>query len=207
MEQPKSAYHFSSDAVALGEFVKCKKTDMVIDIGCGTGILTLLIAAKQKPKKIIAVDINSAVIPQIEKNISLNNGKFSTEFVVLHADIRTSVGTIGANTADIIACNPPYFSTGKKPVNLNKKLARSDETLSLDDLADTATKLLKYGGAIYFCYPSNKTARAITIFENRNFRVKEIAFIANAKGIYLTLFKCKKGGGDGIVVHAPLLKK
>ena len=200
MEQPETAYHFSSDAVALGSFVRCKKTDTVIDVGCGTGVLTLLIAANMSPRQIIAVDINEDAVAQVKKNITLNETKLSTEFTVLAADAKELHTKIGANTADVIVCNPPYFTTGKKPLNPNKLAARHDGTLSLNDLAASATKLLKYGGMIYFCYPANNTAKAITIFESNNFRVKEIKFISNEKGVYLALFKCKKGGGHSTVV-------
>jgi tRNA1(Val) A37 N6-methylase TrmN6 len=203
MEQPENAYHFSGDAVALGEFAACKKTDIIIDIGCGTGILTLLLAAKS-PRKIIAVDINKDATEQIEKNIVLNKMKLKTDISVHNTDAKVLHKTIGANTADIIVCNPPYFGSGKKPTNPNKNFARHDSTLSLRDLASAATKILKYGGVIYFCYPANKTAKAITVFENNNFRVKEIKFISNNKGIYLALFKCKKGGGDSTKIYAPL---
>jgi len=201
MEQLSGAYHFSSDAVALGNFVRCKRTDTVIDIGCGTGILTLLIAGTMFPEKIIAVDINTDAVNQMETNIGLNKTKLSqTKFTVDNTDARTLHTITGANIADVIVCNPPYFTTGKKSVNPDKSAARHDDTLSLSDLAVSATKLLKYGGTIYFCYPSNNTAKVIAIFENNNFRVKEIKFISNEKGIYLALFKCKKGGGHNTIV-------
>jgi tRNA1(Val) A37 N6-methylase TrmN6 len=64
--------------------------------------------------------------------------------------------------------------------------------LTAADLANCSTKLLKCGGYIYFSYPANRTAKIIAIFENNNFRVREIKFIANKKGVYLALFKCKK---------------
>jgi tRNA1(Val) A37 N6-methylase TrmN6 len=144
------------------------------------------------------MDINEDAVKQTERNIKQNADKLSgTEFNVYSGDAKSICKTIGANTADIAVCNPPYFSTGKKPLNSNRSLARHDKTLTLDDLAAAATKILKFGGIIYFCYPAVKTAAAVTIFENNNFRVKEIKFITNKKGVYLTLFKCKKGGGHG----------
>jgi tRNA1Val (adenine37-N6)-methyltransferase len=197
MEQPADAYHLTGDAVSLTRFFSCRATDTVIDAGCGTGVLTLLTAGTLHPRRIYAIDINGAAVRQLEANIALNTGKFGkTEIIPIAADIREAHKTVGANIADAVICNPPYFNTGKRPANPNKNLARHDETLSLDDLASACTKLLKFGGVVYFCYPANKTARAITIFENNNFRVKEIKFLSNEKGAYLSLFKCKKGGGD-----------
>ena len=48
---------------------------------------------------------------------------------------------------------------------------------------------------VYFCYPANQIAKAITIFENQNFRIKEIKLLSNNKGVYLAIFRAKKGGG------------
>jgi tRNA1Val (adenine37-N6)-methyltransferase len=202
IEQPNDAYHLTSDAVALARFFDCKTSDTVIDIGCGTGILSLMIA--DKAKKIFAVDINEAAAQQAAVNIKLN--KLSNIEVVC-ADIKSAHKTIGANTADAIICNPPYFETGKLPANDNQRLARHNGTLTPNDLAVCGTRLLKCGGYIYFCYPANRTAKITAIFENNNFRVREIKFIANEKGVYLALFKCKKAAnanGHNTKITAPV---
>ena len=196
IEQPDNLYKLSGDAVALGNFVTCKPSDNVIDVGCGTGVLTLLIAFQNRPHQIISVDINANAVKQLEKNLAINQDKLSaTHFIPMHADARQLHNIINANSADVIVCNPPYFTTGKKSQNQNVSQARHDDTLSLDDLATLATRNLKYGGTIYFCYPSNQIAKAITIFENHNFRIKTIKLISNQKGVYLAIFRAKKGGG------------
>ncbi|MCQ2381873.1 MAG: methyltransferase [Clostridia bacterium] len=196
IEQPDNLYKLSSDAVALGNFVECKKNDRVIDVGCGTGVLTLLIAFQQQPREIICVDINPNAVTQIKKNIAINEDKLSTtKFTPLNADARQLHTIITANSADIIVCNPPYFTTGKKSQNINVSQARHDDTLSLEDLAVLSTRNLKYGGTVYFCYPANQLAKAVTIFENHNFRIKTIKLLSNNKGVYLAIFRAKKGGG------------
>lgn len=196
IEQPDNLYKLSSDAVALGNFVQCKHTDTVIDVGCGTGVLTLLIAFQQKPHEIVCIDINADAIQQIEKNLIINHERLKdTHFTPIHADARQLHTMINANSADVIVCNPPYFTTGKKSQNEHVKQARHDDTLSLDDLATLCTRNLKYGGFVYFCYPVNQIARAITIFENHNFRIKTIKLLSNTKGVYLAIFRAKKGGG------------
>ncbi len=196
IEQPDTLYKLSSDAVALANFVICKKSDRVIDVGCGTGVLTLLIAFNQKPREIISVDINAEAVTQLTKNLAINHDKLTaTQFMPLNIDARTLHTQINANSADVIVCNPPYFTTGKKSQNIHISQARHDDTLSLEELALLCTRNLKYGGIVYFCYPSNQLAKAITIFENNNFRIKTIKLLTNNKGVYLAIFKAKKGGG------------
>jgi tRNA1(Val) A37 N6-methylase TrmN6 len=188
-------YHFTSDSINLANFVSAKTTDFLIDLGCGSGVLCLSLS--QKLQRIVACDINEDETKVLMKNIKLNDLKNIEVFTCDANDLHKK---IGANTADVIVCNPPYFSTGKINKNETRAMARHDNRLTLPNLADISTKLLKFGGIIYFCYPVNRTAEAITIFENRNFRVKELKFISNEKGIYLTLFKCKKGGGHGLKI-------
>ncbi len=196
IEQPDNLYKLSSDAVALGNFVTCKKDDTVIDVGCGTGVLTLLIAFRHHPKNMISVDINEDAVKQMKKNLAINHDILSaTHFQTLHVDARQLHTIINANSADVIVCNPPYFTTGKKSQNEHVSQARHADTLSLEDLALLCTRNLKYGGSVYFCYPANQIAKAITVFENNNFRIKTIKLLSNTKGIYLALFRAKKGGG------------
>ncbi|MBQ7973999.1 MAG: methyltransferase [Clostridia bacterium] len=196
IEQPDNLYKLSSDAVALGNFVQCKSSDVVFDIGCGTGVLTLLIAFNHKPREMVSIDINADAVKQLEKNLAINQDKLSaTHFTALHGDARQLHRILSNKAADVIVCNPPYFNTGKKPQNEHKNLARHDDTLPLEDLAKLCTQNIKYGGIVYFCYPANQIAKAITIFENQNFRIKEIKFLSNNKGVYLAIFRAKKGGG------------
>ena len=196
IEQPDNLYKLSSDAVALANFVECKTSDTVIDVGCGTGVLTLLIAFEQKPREIISVDINADAVKQLEKNLSINHDKLTaTRFTALNADARELHRILNMRAADVIVCNPPYFNTGKKPQNQHVNQARHDDTLSLEDLATLCTRNIKYGGSVYFCYPANQIAKAITIFENHNFRIKTIKLLSNNKGVYLAIFRAKKGGG------------
>lgn len=203
IEQPDNLYKLSSDAVALGNFVQCRKSDIVFDIGCGTGVLTLLIAFNQQPRKMVSIDINADAVKQLEKNLAINQEQLAaTNFTVLHGDARQLHKLLNNQAADVIVCNPPYFNTGKKPLNEHKNLARHDDTLSLDDLATLCTKNVKYGGIVYFCYPANQIAKAITIFENNNFRIKEIKFLTNQKGVYLAILRAKKGGGHHTTILA-----
>ena len=201
IEQQDDLYKVSSDAVALGNYVQCQANDLVIDVGCGTGVLTLLIAFNHRPRAMVSIDINAAAIEQLKRNLTLNQELLTpTNFTVLNADARQLNTQLNHQVADVIVCNPPYFTTGKKPLNQHKNLARHDDTLSLEDLAVLCTKNIKFGGIVYFCYPANQLAKAITIFENNNFRIKEIKFLSNHKGVYLAIFKCKKGGGHHTTV-------
>jgi|GEM_PF-387329 len=190
--QSPDGYHFTSDSVQLAEFVQCKAGEIVIDVGCGNGVISLIINDRFRPKKIAAVDISAKAAALAEQNFRLNQ---MTNVETYCADVTEFHKTFGANLADVIVCNPPYFSNGQKSKNTGKAFARHDTALTLQALAGAATKLLKYGGLLYMCYPSAMTGKAVYVLESSNFRVKQLKFISNTKGVYLVLIKAKKGGG------------
>ena len=192
IRQSADGYRFTSDAVHLANFVKCKSTDVIIDAGCGGGVISLIVNDNHNPLKILAVDIQAAAAGLTRENAELNDFK---NIEIFNADIREFHKTYGSNLADVMVCNPPYFSTGRKSQNPNRSTARHDDTLNLEELCTAATKLLKYGGELYFCYPSKYISRAVRIAENNNFRIRHLRFLQNEKGIYLALIHAKKGGG------------
>ncbi|MDR0975338.1 MAG: methyltransferase [Christensenellaceae bacterium] len=194
--QAEGGYHFSSDAIALAKFFVCKKSATVIDIGCGSGVLTLFIKNAFNPKKIVAVDINPRAAELCAENVKLNEFE---NIEVKTADARELYREM-PNLADAIICNPPYFNNGKKSANETKLSARHDDTLTLTDLAVAATRLLKCGGEVFFCVPSARTAEAVQIFQNNNLAIKQIKFISNPKGVYLALLKAKYCGKNAVEI-------
>jgi len=185
IKQTDNCCHFTSDAVTLGDFVRCRPTDTVIDAGCGNGVISLMLYDKFKCK-VIAVDIDEHAAKLAQENITLND----LDIKAFRADIREFHKTFGANLADVLVCNPPYFSTGSKSRQSARAGARHDDTLSLADLATAATRLLKYGGAFYICYPLDQISRVCQVLENHDFRVKELKVLP-----HLVLAHAKKSKG------------
>ena len=68
--QKKDGYTFTSDSVLLANFVKAKKSDNMLEIGSGTGIVSILVNEKQKPKHITALEIQETYANLSEKNIT-----------------------------------------------------------------------------------------------------------------------------------------
>jgi FkbM family methyltransferase len=188
--QSKGGYRLTADAIQLAQFVKCKRTDVVVDIGCGGGVISLIVNDACKPKKIVAIDIQAEAAELAQRNVELN-GMENVE--VIHGDARKLYKGEGrSNFADVVVCNPPYFSSGPKSVEAVRAGSRHDDMLSLSELVTAATRLLKYSGTLYMCYPSEFVARAITALDSDNFRVRQLKFLHNEKGIYLVLIQAKK---------------
>lgn len=185
IKQNAASYRFTSDAVALANFVRCKSTDTVIDAGCGGGVISLIIADKYKCK-IIAVDIDAEAFKFAQENVAMNN----LDIQVFNDDVREFHKTYGANLADVVICNPPYFSTGQQSPSSARAVARHDAALTLEDLCIASTRLLKYGGKLFICYPIDQISRVCQVLENNDFRVKELKLLH-----HLVLVHAKKSRG------------
>lgn len=193
----KGAFAYGSDAVALANFAVAVKTDLVLDIGTGTGILAILIHAKTGAR-VVAVDIDPALCDMARRSV-LHNG-LAHDIDVLHADARTLHDTLGYERFSCVVCNPPYFSGGTMSENGSFRSSTHDETLSMDELALASSRMLKNGGKLFMVYPAARFATCCAKLIGYGImpkRVKPVFSKDNTPRVML--IEAKKGGHDGLI--------
>ncbi|MDC0609372.1 methyltransferase [Vibrio sp.] len=126
----------STDGVLLGAWADANERGELLDIGTGTGLLTLMMAQRFPKLKITAVDINEDAIEAAKINVE--HSTWSERITVYHADIKDFSE---AKCFSSIICNPPYFMTGERTENLSRATARHTDTLSYADLLKSAWML------------------------------------------------------------------
>ncbi|MBK8846729.1 MAG: methyltransferase [Bacteroidetes bacterium] len=151
INQDKSAMKVSTDSVLLGAWAKADNTvQRVLDIGSGTGILSLMLAQKTDAE-ITALEIDIPSYLQSLENFAISKWKDR-----LHA-INKSLQEFALSTSqtfDIIISNPPFFADASPAPDEARNIARHlDETLSLADLANGVKKLLAPNGKFYVIFP------------------------------------------------------
>lgn len=141
LEQLPDHFHMNTDTVLLGEFLRVKHKEVLLDIGTSTGAL-LLYAGLQKPKKMLGVDLHAELLECAKRNLR-RNGMEAQLFCM-------PVQQLQVEPVDVIVCNPPYFvpNTMKKQ---KEKLAaaRHMDTLSIADLLTAVNRLLKENGHFF----------------------------------------------------------
>ena len=145
--QSKKGYRFSIDSFLLAWFVSRQKFKNAIEIGAGSGIISLLIERMTEDNKHFElVEIQKSLFDLLKKNIEKNR-PFKSEFTLRNEDARYLLPSI---SPDIVYSNPPFtdFSKGKVSPNVEKALARHTYLLNLDsllkwfvDIASPDTKL------------------------------------------------------------------
>lgn len=137
--QVEGGYHHNSDSELLGKFIRIKKKDTVLDIGCNDGVL-LYYASLFEPASLTGIDIQPKSIAVAKENAAYNNVSMN----LLVQDVRTFEGSYS-----YILSNPPYFSTANQELkNENEviKTSRHTDTLSLQELFSSVHRLLKDNG-------------------------------------------------------------
>lgn len=144
----KSPMKVTTDSCLLGAWSPIKSaTQTVLDIGCGCGVITLMLAQRLEAHRcqIEGIDIDESAVSQCRENISNSPFKFvSTECV----DVNQYKPELH-HYYDLIVTNPPYFSPAVDCRNEQRQQARYTENLDHVQLITIVKRLLKSDG--YFC--------------------------------------------------------
>lgn len=168
IKQDKCAMKVGTDAVLLGAWVIPNGSKTILDIGTGTGIISLMLAQKSEAK-ITAIDIDKESTEQARINVleSIYNNKIEVENISIQDLAKTD-----SLKFDLIVTNPPYFIDSYKSVEATRTIARHSDSLPFEDLIDCVKKLLDVKGKFCLILPKNEAA----IFRK----------MAELKGLYLS---------------------
>ena len=138
-----------TDAVLFGAMAPVNCGDRVLDIGAGTGVLSLM-TAQLGAAHVTAVELTQQGYE--EAGINFNNSPWADHLEAAHQDIQSFASSAGRQY-DLIICNPPFFENHSKTTNLLRKVARHNDQLPFADLIKSADQLLSSQGLFYLLLP------------------------------------------------------
>ena len=195
---------FNLDTILLKHFTRIPvKTKIILDVGTGAGPLMLYLSTKTKAK-IIGVEIQETRYLQAVKNIKLNH--LEHQLSCIHADIKKLV----MKDVDLIVTNPPFFKTSDtshKSVDEDDLIARHEVTLTLEELIQSASRLLKFGGYLSMIHRPDRFEEITEVLQRYDFSIKRIRFVhpyMNRPANHL-LIEAMKHGNSGMTVEPPLI--
>lgn len=205
--QKKDDFCFGIDSILLADFAKEIKNDSsVIDLGTGTGIISILLSAKTNTKKIIGVEIQENVADIAKRNVKLN--KLEKRIEILNEDLKNLPENLPNNFFDAIVTNPPYKknNTGLKNENINKLISRHEVQCTINDIARVSSKLLKNNGAIYMVHRPERLIDIIESLRKYKLEPKNIKFIypKRDRAPNLILIKAIKNAKEFLKIESPL---
>lgn len=202
--QHSDGYCFTSDSVLVANLVNVKHTDRVVDIGTGSGIIAILIAAKFLPKKVIGVEIQERLAEMASRSVIHNNLSDVIEIVNAPAQ---GVERIIGDGYDVVVTNPPYDENCKKENATEKEICKSEVSLSVAECVKTAARLLKFGGLFYMVNKARRLTDVIFSMRNSGIEPKKIYFIQPKKDKDADTFivEGKKGGKPSVIIPKPIV--
>jgi tRNA1Val (adenine37-N6)-methyltransferase len=148
VNQVKSAMKIGTDALVLGSLIEIENSRNALDIGTGTGVLSLMLAQRFPEIQIDALEINKEAFEEASENIQ--NSLFSSQIKVIHGDF---IDYTFQKSFDLIVSNPPFFENSSKSTNLDRNQARHSDSLPLGALFQKVEKLLTETGHFWLILP------------------------------------------------------
>lgn len=209
-DQHRQGYRFSIDAVLLAHYISVKKDDKILDIGTGSGIISLILFYRHRGllSECSGVEIQEDLVHLSKNNMEING--FGHKNKVFHCDVKNIKEYCLAESYDTVVCNPPFYpqNTGRKNIIDEANIARHQRPEGLDDFLAGAAHVVKNRGSVYFIYPAELLVEFINTASLHNLEGKNLRFIYNypngTKGAKLALIKTTKNGGKGLAVAEPL---
>ena len=206
--QNDEMFSFSVDSMLLADFIKPTiKTKKIVDLCCGNAPIPLFLTLKTKAS-ITGVEIQKDVYELGIESVKINN--FDNQINLINDDLKGVYKKIGANTYDIVSCNPPYFKYIETS-NINKNdyltIARHEVLATLEDIILESKKLLVDGGYLYMVHRCERIAEIMELFSKNCFQVKTLRFVYSKEDSDEALFvliEARKNRNPGTKILKPL---
>lgn len=192
--QNAKEYCFTSDAVILANAVKMKKGQKVCDLGTGSGIIPILITAKNEGTTAVGIELQTCQVDMATRSIAYNNMQDKVQ--VIHGDIKNARKIFGSGVFDAVVSNPPYWEVGTGDMKVSSGIASSrfEVTITLEEIIKSASEIVKFGGKVYVINKAERLAEMICLMNKYKIEPKKIT----------TVFRKDNAPADTVIVEGAL---
>ena len=205
--QRADAFRFGTDAVLLADFAAPRRHDRVCDLGTGTGIIPLLLYARENTISADAVEIQPDLADMAARSMAMNG--LNEKIRVLPGDLRSIRTLLPHARYDLVTCNPPYGKAGGTLLNpdASKRLARHEESCAIEDVACAAAWLLQNGGRLCCVFPAARMIELSDAMRKYRMAPKRIRMVHSRveKAAHLCLMEGMLDARPGLIIEPPLV--
>jgi tRNA1Val (adenine37-N6)-methyltransferase len=148
IQQSRSALKVGTDAMLLGALIDTTGKTNALDIGTGTGVLSLMVAQKNDHLIITAIDIDAESLEDCRENVK--NSSWGERISVLQEDI---LQFQSQRTYDLIFSNPPFYQNSLLSSDQRVAASKHADQLSFDRLFQKVSELLSEHGRFWAIFP------------------------------------------------------
>ncbi|MCM1335497.1 MAG: RsmD family RNA methyltransferase [Bacteroides sp.] len=202
-------HRFGTDALLLARFAAPSRKDLVCDLCSGCGIVPMLFEALgTPPKAAYAVEIQAEAVALLQKTIEENG--LTERIFPIRADLtkREELRALPLGRFSLVTVNPPYYKpdAGAKRLSPAQAIARHELFCNLEQVIETASLLLKYGGTLKLCHLPERLTDVLCLMRRVGIEPKLLqpALPRAGERPFLILVGGKKGGKPGLRWEAPV---
>ncbi len=203
--QDTEGFCFSVDAVILAKFCRFKPHSRGLDVGCGNGVLPLLLKAREPSLSMVGLELDETAAALAKKNMAENQ----VEVSILHGDMMEPPAILKRDSFDFIVSNPPYekVGTGRLPKGGHRSTARAEIHWDLDTFMKHSALLLKGMGRLFMIHRPRRLGEIMAAASAHRLEPKRLRLVQPnlLKGANLVLLEFVKGGNPGLTVEETLL--
>lgn len=204
--QPREGYRFSLDPVILCDFAR-PTGGRIVDLGCGCGIIPLLVARRAPEGRITGVELQPEMADLARRNAALNG--LCGRIDVVEGDILHLGERLPANGFDLVLANPPYRRRGEGRISprAGRDLARHESSATLEDFLMAARRLVTPGGRICFIHHPERLAELLGLARDARLTPRRLRLVHGDATAAARMFMVElmKGSRGSLAVLPPLL--
>ena len=175
--QNKAAAKVGTDAVLLGAWTPINNnTEKILDIGTGTGVISLMLAQRTQNSHISAVEIDLDAFEEAKFNFEAS--PWTNRLKCLKSDIKT---LFFSSYFDLIVSNPPFYTEKTFAPNNKRNLARNVSSLEFSDLIEKVDSLLSHDGIFSLIIPFKEELHICELAAKHNLFPKRITRVRGNK--------------------------
>lgn len=161
VNQDRCAMKIGTDGVLIGAWTPLINNPYnILDIGAGTGILSLMLAQRSNAEQIDAIEIDEDAYEQCVENFEASS--WSDKLFCFHAGLDEFVDE-PEDEYDLIISNPPFYTDDFKSDNTSRDLARFEDALPFEELIEAAALLLSDNGIFSVIIPYKEEERFVSL--------------------------------------------
>ena len=205
--QNPEKFCFGMDAVLLSGFARAKRNENCLDLGCGNGIIPILMEAKTDGKHFTGLEIQPESADMARRSVMLNN--LQDRIDIVEGDIKDASKIFGASSFHVVTTNPPYMTAqhGLTNVYEAKTIARHEVLCNLEDIIRESARLLMPGGRFYMVHRPFRLAEIISLMVQYRMEPKRMRLVYPYvdREPNMVLIEGLRGGKSRMTVEKPLI--
>lgn len=200
--QDTEGYLFTQDSVICANLLPAGSRDRLLDLGCGTGVMSVLALLKKGVKEAVGVDVDPRAVSLAVRNAERCG--LEKRMKVLCRDVRGIEKEVGRESFDKVVCNPPYFDFPDGTDGGKNASAKREGGATLADFIAAASACLRFGGDFTLVMRAERLCDAMTTARAHALEPKKLTLVFPRPDAKASVFvmTARKGGKPGVITDA-----